>query len=131
MKNLARKDTEPKFDGKKLVGFTIKREKWGTHQLLGRSDDTEVGCCLGHYGLACGFPKSTMNGSGILSQAVAVGENVKGTGWLLKGCGGGRDVEDLLITANDATRGRYASPKAKEKRIKELFARNGIEVTFR
>jgi len=128
MKKLTRKDTEPRFEGKKLVGFTIKREKWGKYKLLRSGDKNEQGCCLGHYAIACGIRRSVIEDYGALSDAVDFEKHR--IEWL-DGRNGQSDFQSSLIKANDDSSGKYKSPAAKEKRIKELFAKNGIEVTFK
>lgn len=92
-------------------------------------------CCLGFYGLSCGFTSESMNGGGTLTGKF-LGSAVPD--WLMKKLDSkdgkrfhktGADVENALAELNDKERGIH--PSRRESAIAYLFKKYGdVNVTF-
>lgn len=111
-----------KLDGfGEIVAFDISRKYWGYGTNGGTLLNGEgLMCCLGFYSLACGAKEEDMLDNEYPSDAGIVKI------WLSQL----KDGQFDLSAANDTEFGEYQDREAKEKRIKEIFAFNDIEVNF-
>jgi hypothetical protein len=92
-------------------------------------------CCLGFYSLACGYTKPQIEGEirpDGLVESHALMEPLEGLRWLLKTVNGGlsyntNETCDQLMSINDDD---SLLKESREGRVAELFAQNGVKVTF-
>jgi hypothetical protein len=137
---LTKADTKPVYNSAgQLVKFTIKRSKWGKKRLL--LDDQKSGCCMGHYGLACGVTTNLLHNRAFLYDAGSINVPLDHS-WLDDQAKLSSNDETLLnmtshqpywsnkfvlSTVNDTD---SISAPDKERLIKTLFAAQGITVHF-
>lgn len=101
--------------------FTVVRSRWarggklGDRELLNSDGNM---CCLGFYGLACGIDREDLSGRCYPAYV----PNEERYGPLASNC-------ETIANTNDATEA-YLADSDREARLTELFAENGIEVTF-
>lgn len=124
---------------KPVKAFTISRKVWlrgePNDSFLLRNRDGKM-CCVGIFLHACGVPAEEMlDGEAVNSfiglpiynrMEQALG---KSFGWLFR-LSVKSSLIDRLYHANDNSASSI-SPNTREKRIAELFAEGGVEVTFK
>lgn len=133
MNNLTKEDTKPVLDNNgNVVEFTIVRSKWGKGRLL--YDDKTKGCCMGHYGFACGVEAKHLNHFSHLLPEYRpkwldtafnpsdYGISFKGIDTLTM-----ESVRNTLAHINDNS---TMSREQKEDYITKIFAHHGIKVNF-
>lgn len=108
--------------------LTINRKKWlrgegGLESCLLRESDGKM-CCVGIYLSALGVSDDSLRDSNTAYIAQARGGELPQQAlWLF--LGEGREDADNLYAVND----RKCEP-CREAKIKELFAKHGVEVMF-
>lgn len=121
-------------DGKgKVVAFDIDRRFWGQGKdspslLLGEEGKM---CCLGFYARACGYGEAEIYDKNMPSDL----RTKEQLDWLqdtmrVKTNAYSDTQENYLAQINDGNTKHYNSRAKREKRIAEIFAKNGIEVSF-
>jgi hypothetical protein len=102
-----------------VTEFTIDRAKWGKHMLL---DENGKMCCLGFLSLACGVPSDELLFTTHPEHKWPVNNEFKRDEF-----GHSTELGRILAGIND---GNNYSLSDKEDRITNIFADNGIKVTF-
>lgn len=110
-----------------ITEFTIKRSEWlhgegAVRSYLLRREDGKK-CCLGFYSLACGLEIANIAGSSTPLSIANLPAEMK---WLMKDPGRS-EVARKLMARNDR---RDLNEEARERGIADLFASQGIKVTF-
>lgn len=111
---------------KKVRQFTIKRSEWlhfGNNTFSCLKDNSGNKCCLGFYAEALGNPARINSYHTAGNPAVIDAEWPK---WLVLN-GENTDKCLMLIDVNDKF---YSRDRDRERRIKQLFAQNGVLVKF-
>lgn len=111
----------------KPKSFTIDRAKWlrgigSIESALWRAD---CGCCLGHYGVACGIKPDTMRGHGG-PRDLYTDKRIQMPDMLDHNHLNARMTFTLMSTNDD----QGLSAKERERRIKAGFREIGVRVTF-
>ena len=113
-----------------MKNLTIKRSKWihtkkdlETQSKLHRKSDGKM-CCLGFLTKACGIPVKKFSGFGTVED-VGLKRLPKTLQWLVNNSYPSSDAFKAM-KINDSNMLR----KNKEKRIKTIFKRHGINVKF-
>src|SRR5687768_7332682 len=122
----------------RVVAFDINRKFWGRASTASGSlldVDTQLMCCLGFYGLACGLPKKRIANKCYLSDAELSERLKKEFAWLTNNASPissdeiqlSNSLEVALAQINDSEV-EYKRRDKKERLIKKFFANNGITV---
>jgi hypothetical protein len=114
---------------KEVKSFVIDRSIWlrgesGKSYLLRSRDGKQ--CCLGIFAHQCGVPKSALRNNGI-PDTISVEWQSHLPHWMFVGIEMIDDGVVLLMRDNDMP---GLSEEERERRIKEGFAKFGVEVSF-
>jgi hypothetical protein len=121
----------------------IDRSKWlrgegSAKSKLLRASDGKM-CCLGQFGLACGFTPDDLVDIASPDDSNGLGKTWKDKGnasFLFRNDGGNSlyvnrtDVCCTLMEKNDDYASDYYTEAERESRIAAIFAANGVTVTF-